>query len=378
MRIGIITQPLRTNYGGLLQAYALQTVLERQGYHVEVLDTPYKRTLPLWRIPFSLIKRLLLKYLFRRNAVVFYEHKFNIEYPVISQYTNRFILNYIKRVEIKNYNKLEESRYDVLIVGSDQVWRPKYNQNIYKCFFDFAENWKIIRIAYAASFGTDKWEFSYTQTQRCAQLAKKFDLITTREDSGVELCQKYLGVHAQHVLDPTLLLKCEDYNILVSSAIVSPCTGDLMTYILDESPEIQSIIGQVALKKSLRPFSAISHVENIQAPLNERIQPPVEQWLYSFQNAKFVITDSFHACAFSIIYNIPFAVLGNPRRGEARFYSLLRMFGLEDRLVSTVDQIIELGAIDWNRINIVRNNLKEKSLSLLLSFLDNQSHSERN
>ena len=333
------------------------------------MDTSYKLNLPLWKMPMSIVNRLLLKYLFKRNVRIFYEYKNNKEYPIICQNTFRFIQDYIRRVEVRNYNKLEECHYDALVVGSDQVWRPKYNRNIYNCFLDFAEKWNVKRIAYAASFGTDQWEFTPKQTIRCAQLAKKFDLVTTREDSGVDLCKKYLGIDAHHVLDPTLLLDRKDYEELVFHASVNHCKGNLMTYILDESPEIQSIIKQVAHEKSLQPFRAISRVENENASLKDRIQPPVEQWLYSFQNADFVITDSFHACAFSIIYNVPFVVLGNFERGQARFHSLLKMFGLEDRLVTNVKQITELRNIDWYKINAIRNNLKEKSLNLFLNVL---------
>lgn len=369
MKIGIITQPLRTNYGGLLQAYALQHVLEKKGHHVEILDLPYKVNLPLWKCPLAITKRFLLKYLLNRDTIVFSEYKSNKEYPIISQYTNVFVKRYLNRIEVENFYTLPINTYDALIVGSDQVWRPMYNSDIYRCFLQFATKWNVKRIAYAASFGTDKWEYSHKQTVRCAQLAKKFNLVTTREDSGVELCKKYLGVSAYHVLDPTLLLERDDYDRLVSNAKIQRCSGKLMTYILDESPEIQTIVEQVALKKSLQPFSAISRVENRRAPLKERIQPPVEQWLYSFQNADFVITDSFHACVFSIIYNVPFAVLGNAQRGQARFHSLLKMFGMESRLVSTAAQIVELKDIDWKKINSIRNTLKRESANLLFSKL---------
>ena len=142
-----------------------------------------------------------------------------------------------------------------------------------------------------------------------------------------------------------------------------------MIYILDESPIIQSIVEQVALKKSLQSFCAISRVENRRAPIKERIQPPVEQWLYSFQNADFVITDSFHACVFSIIYNVPFVVLGNAKRGQARISSLLKMFGLENRCVSNAAEIISLPSIRWNRINAQIKELKDMSLNILLKEL---------
>ena len=85
MKIGIITQPLRTNYGGLLQAYALQTVLERMGHQVSILDVPYKKRLFLWKMPLVLAKRLILKYLLGRKLVVFAEFIYNKQIFTVSQ-----------------------------------------------------------------------------------------------------------------------------------------------------------------------------------------------------------------------------------------------------------------------------------------------------
>lgn len=182
MKIGIITQPLRTNYGGLLQAYALQTVLERMGHQVSILDVPYKKRLFLWKMPLVLAKRLILKYLLGRKLVVFAEFIYNKQIFTVSQYTRLFISKYLHRIEISNFNKLDNANFDALVVGSDQVWRPRYNDDIYKCFLDFAQSWRVKRLSYAASFGTDQWEFTLKQTMECARLASLFDVITVRED----------------------------------------------------------------------------------------------------------------------------------------------------------------------------------------------------
>src|SRR5690606_19965537 len=98
------------------------------------------------------------------------------------------------------------NRYDAVIVGSDQTWRPRYSPNIYNYFLDFLRDENVRRIAYASSFGTDKWEYNDKQTDRCSKLAKEFDMISVREKSGVDLCIRHLGVEALAVLDPTLLL----------------------------------------------------------------------------------------------------------------------------------------------------------------------------
>ena len=105
---------------------------------------------------------------------------------------------------------MTEGEYDAFIVGSDQVWRPSYNQHLEQAFLNFTENWKNVkRIAYAASFGVDNWEFTKKQTKECKRLVQKFDFVSVREDTAVNLCKEHLGIEATHVLDPTLLLSAD-------------------------------------------------------------------------------------------------------------------------------------------------------------------------
>ena len=101
------------------------------------------------------------------------------------------------------------------------------------------------------------------------------------------------------------------------------------------------------------------------------MQPPVEKWLRGFYDAQYVITDSFHACVFSILYQKPFVVYGNKHRGMARFHSLLAIFGLEDRLVTTPEEALDVIArpIDWNYVNTQLTKWRKKSLNFLTSSL---------
>ena len=222
MRIGIYTQPLRLNYGGILQAWALQTVLMRMGHEVVTFDPdPFLRL--SWKsLPFVYAKRIVKKLMGSKSAI-FLERHINKEYINKSQYLRPFIETHIRRKEFKNVYELQQNDYDLLIAGSDQVWRPKYNtsygRTIYNAFFDFAENWNVKRIAYAASFGTDEWEYNEKQTWLCSRLASLFSAISVREISGINLCKKYLGVDATHVLDPTMLLKREDYDGIIQYGV---------------------------------------------------------------------------------------------------------------------------------------------------------------
>lgn len=103
--------------------------------------------------------------------------------------------------------------------------------------------------------------------------------------------------------------------------------------------------------------------------MHDRIKPSVEKWLRGFYDAKFVITDSFHACVFSIIFHKQFVVVGNKERGMSRFESLLDMFGLKDRLVNIGDDISSLNEIDFSAVDKIYDILKEESMSFLFNAL---------
>lgn len=372
MRIGILTLPLHTNYGGIIQAYALQTVLERMGHEVCLIEkTPYLH-IPTWKAPLVYGKRVL-KNMIGRPCPIFYEHQANrkirYENPIIRQNTDKFINKYIKRRIVNDFSEIKEKDFDAIVVGSDQIWRPKYFHQIEHAYLDFTKGWDIKRIAYAASFGTDTWEYSTEQERRCAALIKKFNAVSVREDSAVGLCKEHFGVDAIQLLDPTMLLSPNDYIKLFETAAIDRSQGTLLCYLLDDSKEKSGIVDKVANAKGLVPFRVNSKVEDKTASISERIQPSVEQWLRGFYDAEYVVTDSFHACVFSILFNKPFIVVGNASRGLSRFISLMRLFGLEDRLLlkdveqCTVD-------IDWNRLDLILKKERGGALGFLYKILD--------
>ncbi|MFS3859588.1 polysaccharide pyruvyl transferase family protein [Proteus mirabilis] len=362
MKIGILTQPLVTNYGGLLQAYALQKYLIKNDFEVLTVDIRPKKP-KLWGIK-SIIVNIIKKYLLRRKNIAILPIS-KKEKKTIRKYTSKFINENIKTTEkiksIKEINKLNKYNFDAYIVGSDQVWRPAYSPNITTYFLDFLKNdTKTIRIAYAASFGLDNCnEFTQKQLKICSELAKKFHLISVREDSGVELCKKYFNLNAQHVLDPTMLLNKEDYIELIKKDNISRNTGNMMTYILDSSPDKEKIINIVAKKYKLTPYS-------VMPDKNNKVYPPVTQWLRGFWDAEYVVTDSFHGVVFSIIFNKQFIAIGNINRGLARFSSILKKFSLENRIIfSSKDLNDEFfnHKIDYCLINEILE--KEKNIASL-------------
>lgn len=357
MKIGILTLPLHTNYGGILQAYALQTVLERMGHEVVVFDTPNEYPLPpLFKLPFCFGKRFVMKCLGKPEKI-FIEHHVNLERRVIMQNVQSFVDTYVHRKVIQKFKELQENDYDAIIVGSDQVWRASYfspgwfHRPVTDAYLAFAKKWRIKRIAYAASFGQEKWEYTDEETADCKKLLQRFDAISVREENAINLCHKYFDVKALQVLDPTMLLVKEDYTKLFLKSNAPQSKGNLLVYVLDENPELSDIVQEVANMNHLIPFSVSNLYEwDESKPLKERMIPSIESWLRGFYDAEFVVTDSFHACVFSIIFKKQFVVVGNKKRGMSRFESLLKMFGLDERLVSRAIQIHSLGVIDYNEV----------------------------
>lgn len=376
MKIGILTLYLHTNYGGILQAYALQTVLEKMGHEVVVFSKQKKKSLPLWKWPITYSKRVLKKYILGKDIIIFAEQHFNKLYLIISKNTQLFISKYIHEFKIESLSKLSGEDFDAIIVGSDQVWRPKYftsivSSKLENAYLDFTNEWtNVKRVAYAASFGTDSWEYSLKKTRSCGKLLKTFDGVSVREESGVQLCSKYFGVKAQHVLDPTMLLNKEEYIHLFEIAKTPKSEGTLLCYILDSSQEKDDIIDFIAKERGLIPFSLNTSIDYSKSAMVDA-KLSVEQWLRGFYDAKLVVTDSFHACVFSIIFNKPFVVVGNRERGMARFNSLLEMFDLEDCMVGSLYECerLSFSNINFKDIQQCINEMQNHSTSYLKDSL---------
>lgn len=379
MRIGIVTQPLRWNYGGILQNFALQTVLKRLGHQVVTLDEPIVPN----RSPFRWCKAMAMTTLFalknRRRPRYFPFLIIKKYHATIYRHTERFVAQNINVKRNTNHRRLRNADFDALVVGSDQVWRKIYCEDIGISFLEFAKNWtNIKRIAYAASFGTDTWVNMHSwQVKRCVRLAAKFDAISVREASGTALCKQHFNREAMHVLDPTMLLDADDYLAVSSQFHIDMDHRSLFCYVLDTRAETTTAINGITARLGLTPhycmpkYTDIITSKEARRHLDESTFPPVEQWLQSFVNASMVFTDSFHGTVFSIIFNKPFWVIGNKERGMARFDALLGIYGLQDRIISP-EQLAtaDLNApIDWQRVNDIREQWKQKSLKFLTDNL---------
>lgn len=362
MRIGIVTQPLAANYGGFLQNYALQEVLRRKGHVPVTIDVGNK--ISLGRFILSTIRSLLFLFIpnKRRPFAKFNETRYNIRKVEFEKFIHQYISK-TKDISRYNHSLIRKYNFDAIIVGSDQVWRPLYNKSIEDMYLRFVKQANIKKVAYAASFGTDRWEYSIAQTLKCKQYAKQLDAVSVREESGKKLCRTYLGVDASVVLDPTLLLSSKDYEYLCEQIPRRVDSPFIAAYILDRNKIIDDTLEEISSSSGMK-------VRIFEADAKSELS--VEEWIAVYRDASYVITDSFHGTVFSIIFNKPFVCLGNTNRGNTRFDSLLGILDLQNRYLTEYANAMNLLSqpIVWSQVNAILEIKRDESLRFLLQALN--------
>lgn len=367
-RVLILSQPLHNNYGGLLQAFALQKVVKNLGFEVitnnVMLRAKQKITVKrVVRFGINLAKRIV-------KTILRYKTLTPQQYKIVAQNTGRFVNKYIDNQHIEYLSEKEINEFDIFIVGSDQVFRKRWS-NVTKYFLeDLKDRNDKIKLAYAASFGTDDLsEWTQEEIETSKTLALKFKAVSVREDSGVDIFRNEFNVKAEHVLDPTLLLEKEDYLKTIDEEDSTIRHDILMCYVLDKTPEKSAIINSVKEKLNLRTLEVMQEepLTLETKDISKCIYPSVSKWLSGFRDASFVVTDSFHGTVFSIIFNKPFICIGNQMRGLTRFTSLLKIFGLENRLIFSQKDFSEklLENIDYEKVNSIKQQWQSKSIEFL-------------
>ena len=365
MRICILTQPLRANYGGILQAYALQKVLRDMGHDATTLlfHPPVSWVPSGMKKHLLTARRFLAKYLKGNKGIVYCNPDKQIRYAYREM--DSFIFEHIHCLEATTPLSAKDLPFfDAFVVGSDQVWRPAYSPCLPNFYLDFLADAPVRRIAYAASFGVDTWEADPAMTERIRPLAQKFDEISVREKSGVDLCANYLGVKAEVMPDPALLLTADDYLTLCGQE-TNPAEPYISAYILDQSDEVQQFLDHVSNRLHL-PVQRVGQIDwSICADSPKK-------WLSSIARASFVVTDSFHGTVFSLLFNREFISIVNRERGASRFASLLEATGLPDRMIAKhelAQGLPSLCAIEQKRVNATLQELRSAGQAFLRSNL---------
>lgn len=368
----ILPHPIVNNYGGLLQAFALQQVLSKIGVKNQVINYFSRK----WGI-----QQASENFRSKCRGIINLFKIILLARPIaLPGMFSPLIFGAVKRRFMRMWNlDLRRTELDgtkksniAYIVGSDQVWRCIYARNIESVpffFLNFATQEQRQRsIAYAASFGSDEWEGTPEETAECARLLRDFKVVSVREHSGVNICREAFGIEAVQMPDPTLLLEQEDYNRLIRNwRTKSTKTPFMAVYLLDETAEKTELVQALSQCTGLYPQHLMPHPGANK--LMDRLPLSVPQWLRFIRDSECVLTDSFHGCVFSIIFNKPFICLGNKSRGSARFDSLLGTFGLQERLVTNPSpeklQQIMRTPINWASVNNIRRSEQSRAFEFL-------------
>lgn len=316
-KINLLTLHYSDNNGAVLQTYATCEILRRLGHEVTLINLQDR----------SVYKR-------------YFQQKYHIKliprYVRFAKFTRKHYARQTSRMFEINTKLLPKCDYTVC--GSDQIWNPdivfKIQKNTY--FLDFVNDGSK-KIALASSFGKAKWEADENETNLVRNLLQDFSAISVREASGVDICRDTFGVDAVSVVDPTLALN--DFSGIIDS---EPNIKDEIRFFLFKQTYSVQVIDYLIEKTGLvgRNIGYEKAVLAKYQNLNFRKQTPKE-WLEGIRDSRIFLSDSFHGIACSIILHKQFIALCADVKKFERISSLLKMFGLENRIVYNFDDVKE-------------------------------------
>ncbi len=366
-KVGIITQHRVVNYGSVLQTYALQEKIKELGYVCEVIDYYPERFTPL-----GMLKRIKNKgdkfkksFLIRTAARVIIIPSYAIRFNMFFKFLNNRIDMTSKTYKTEKELEEENFGYDIYCTGSDQVWNYGWNEKIeYPYYLAFAPD-SARKISYAASFGKSKLE--HEEIGETRKLLKRYDKISLRELSGVKIVDE-LGIEGSvNVLDPTLLLTGEDWRKISSGKY----TDDkyILIYNLNRNPRIDSYAKELSGKTGLEVRYLSYQLHEFYKNGKMFCNPHVEDFLALIDGAQYVVTDSFHATAFSLNFNKEFIIV-YPGKYSTRLQSILEILNLTNRVAKDEkDMSIVESRIDYSRVNALLDAERIRSLTWLRAAL---------
>lgn len=313
------------NFGATLTAYALQKILEDLGF-----------------------TSVLVKYIFGQNPDVYYNKMSDI-------FARKYLKTTRMYYNIQDMSELNQM-VDRFIVGSDQVFRAEYTND---CFFLPFADYEKKKIAFSASFGVSEFNCDKELLSKYKKLFSRFDDVSVRELSGVNVCKNIFKTNAQQIIDPVFALNSKFYEQLINKSERND-KDFIFVYILDADEEITNKINDLCRRYNAK---AVYCDENVS----------VEDWLYLIKNAKHIVTDSFHGACFSAIFNKSFVCLINENRGRDRFDTIIQLLQIPKDAFVEINNFSDFSAfckIDYESINKKIDYYKKVCIKKLLSVMN--------
>lgn len=342
-----------TNYGSCFQAFALQRAIEKitvRGEKCSYFLIPIKT---FKDYPINRIKNLLISPFMSLHRLQFI--------PFENKYMNFASCSSLRELPSLN------AQADAFVCGSDVIWNPDYNSGLGAFFLDFATKYKF---SYAASFG--KTEISKNDLDFTREKLASFDAVSVREKTSLEIVCKCTEKPIEMVSDPVLLLETKDWDEITAPCPVSVSKRYIFVYSTHLNKTFKSFI--VALRKQTGLEVILSTCGPKQALKQGMlsVQSP-QEWLSLLKHAEFIVTNSFHATVFSVMFHKKFytVVAGDKAKGiNMRMNDFLNTVGLGVRIYSSVPEVIDTSEIDFTHTDSVIVRMRSESLVYLQQNLE--------
>lgn len=375
-KVGLITY-YGDNYGGVLQAYALQKLVKTNGFDCELISNEFlyhgsrskKRKARLENLAAAI--KNPAAYLAKRRTYQQYAAQRTLRAKNFAAFRENNL--HICKKGYASYDEYlkKPPEYDVYLCGSDQIWNPNLYCDNGFYFAGFAPE-SALKISYASSIGVST--VNQKQAAFMAPLLNRLDVISTREQKGADIIYTISKKSAEVVLDPTLLLEADDWTEVAAPRMVEE--PYVFCYLFGEREYVAKVKKQVRELTGMKVVSIPFVPRELSSDDEKIFDAGPAEFISLIKNASLVLTDSFHATAFSINLKTPFLSLcrfaQSDKKGmNDRLVTILNLVGLQNRLVDAGDTVSEdfLFRIDFKKAHELLNQKRWQDRQFLADAL---------
>lgn len=337
-KINLLTIHWGNSYGAVMQTYATSKILKNNGHEVTVVNLIHPR----------------FKH-FYKNIRSFFYFFMNCQF---SWFKHRYFPNLTRKMYGLSPQELPQADY--VVIGSDQVWNRDITNPIELAYFVNFDD-KVKKVSLASSFGKSEWSESKEYTDEVKGYLEKFEAISVREDTGKNILSNLFGLESSILIDPTLAYAQFDDLVLNKKE-----KKQIFTFIFSSKQETKNIINAISEELHLPIFK--------HSKLSYYLNNSPRQWLTNIRNSSYIITDSFHGLAFSIIFKKEFFVLCADEKKFTRLKSLLDLLGLENRYIKSEEDFLSrknelIIPIDYERVDKILSQKRSEFSQFIAEFI---------
>ncbi|UBL07205.1 polysaccharide pyruvyl transferase family protein [Clostridium perfringens] len=364
MKIGIINFHCAHNYGAMLQAYALQEELIKEGHTAIIIDfqpDSIIESYKLWSVKKFFHPRRLV-------GTIKNYRKLKPKYEVFENFKKEN-MNLTKNIyKSINENVINKEKFDAFVCGSDQVWNMDLNGGLTEYLLSFAPQ-ESKKIAYAASIGTKFIKDKYVDIMK--KELDTFDSISVREDDAVNIMKETFNLEATHVLDPVFLLSKKEWKD-IAIKLKKKKEKYVLLYGLEENELFEKTFKFIKDNTDMKIIN-ISPAKKVSEYIDETIYSVgPREFIGLLEEAELVFTNSFHGTCFSIIFGKKFFTIGHSEL-NSRLESILRLTNLESHMINkefqSLDEFYNTIDIESEKVNEILDKEIRKSKEFLVQAL---------